>query len=205
MPTMGWARGIPAADPYAPALPKFHTSPCTLASQKLVERRPLEEVSKAVGAPASAVEAAVPASAAAAEATPRQPRPARPATSTAPRARRRRNRTTTSASPRRRDEAAGPRRLLHPKCRTATPRRFSRSRHDTGLRNANAPLLRPLWDRSRRTGCDGKLPIDPRNQGAIRLRLMVLPPLSRSAGECVEGRLVEDELAGDQVFIQVLQ
>ena len=43
------------------------------------------------------------------------------------------------------------------------------------------------------------------NAPAIRFRLMVLRSFSRSAGERVEGRLVEDELAGGQVFIQVLQ
>ena len=50
MATMGWARGRPPADPYAPALPKFHTLPWALANQKLVERRPVDEPVEPEGA-----------------------------------------------------------------------------------------------------------------------------------------------------------
>src|ERR1700734_1256469 len=37
MVTIGWLRGRPAAEPSAPASPKFHTAPCASASQKLSE------------------------------------------------------------------------------------------------------------------------------------------------------------------------
>src|ERR1700722_5127156 len=49
MPTMGSARCNPPAEPYEPALPKLHTFPCVLASQKLVESKPVEDVTGPAG------------------------------------------------------------------------------------------------------------------------------------------------------------
>src|ERR1700722_5525789 len=134
MATMGWARANAPADPYAAAWPKVHTSPCALPSQKLVERRPVDDVSDPVGPLAAAVDAGALAPATAV--TPRDPRNPRAATATtaARRARRRRDVTVrsvmsvVSALPRRRDAATAPRRCLHPKFCTATPRPLSRAR-----------------------------------------------------------------------------